>query len=98
MRRKVAGVPRATTLCLFINKQLRELDQKLMSEHIYKKIELIGSSASSIEDAVQNALQRAAKTIHSLRWFEVVETRGKIEDGNVAQWQVTIKVGFTLDE
>lgn len=69
-----------------------------MSEHIYKKIELIGSSASSIEDAVQNALQRAAKTIHSLRWFEVVETRGKIEDGNVAQWQVTIKVGFTLDE
>jgi len=69
-----------------------------MSEHVYKKIELIGSSASSIEDAVQNALQRAAKTVHSLRWFEVVETRGKIEDGNVAQWQVTIKVGFTLDE
>lgn len=69
-----------------------------MSDHVYKKIELIGSSASSIEDAVQNALQRAAKTVHSLRWFEVVETRGKIEDGNVAQWQVTIKVGFTLDE
>lgn len=69
-----------------------------MSEHVYKKIELTGSSTSSIEDAVQNALQRAAKTVHSLRWFEVVETRGDIKDGNVAHWQVTIKVGFTLDE
>jgi flavin-binding protein dodecin len=98
MLRKIAGVPRANTLFLFINKHLRKQDQKFMSENVYKKIELIGSSASSIEDAVQNALQRAAKTVHSLRWFEVVETRGKIEDGNVAQWQVTIKVGFTLDE
>jgi len=69
-----------------------------MSEHVYKKIELTGSSTSSIEDAVQNALQRAAKTVHSLRWFEVVETRGDIKDGNVAHWQVTIKVGFILDE
>ena len=69
-----------------------------MSEHVYKKIELTGSSTSSIEDAVQNALQRAAKTVHSLRWFEVVETRGDISDGSVARWQVTIKVGFTLDE
>jgi flavin-binding protein dodecin len=69
-----------------------------MSEHVYKKIELTGSSTSSIEDAVQNALQRAAKNVHSLRWFEVVETRGDIKDGNVAHWQVTIKVGFILDE
>ena len=69
-----------------------------MSEHVYKKIELTGSSTSSIEDAVQNALQRAAKTVHNLRWFEVVETRGDIKDGNVAHWQVTIKVGFSLDE
>ncbi len=69
-----------------------------MSEHVYKKIELTGSSPSSIEDAVQNALQRAAKTVHSLRWFEVMETRGDIKDGNVAHWQVTIKVGFILDE
>ena len=69
-----------------------------MSEHVYKKIELTGSSTSSIEGAVQNALQRAAKTVHSLRWFEVVETRGDIKDGNVAHWQVTIKVGFTLDD
>ncbi len=69
-----------------------------MSEHVYKKIELTGSSVSSIEDAVQNAIQRAAQTVHNLRWFEVVETRGTIEDGSVAHWQVTIKVGFTLDE
>ena len=69
-----------------------------MSEHVYKKIELTGSSTSSIEDAVQNALQCAAKTVHSLRWFEVVETRGDIKDGKVAHWQVTIKVGFILDE
>lgn len=69
-----------------------------MPEHVYKKIELTGSSTSSIEDAVHNALQRTAKTVHSLRWFEVVETRGDIQDGRVAHWQVTIKVGFTLDE
>ena len=69
-----------------------------MPEHVYKKIELTGSSTSSIEDAVQNAIQRAAKTVHGLRWFEVVETRGDIKDGSVAHWQVTIKVGFTLDD
>ncbi len=69
-----------------------------MSEHVYKKIELTGSSASSIEEAVQNALQRAAKTVHNLRWFEVVDTRGSIDNAMVAHWQVTIKVGFTLDE
>ena len=69
-----------------------------MPAHVYKKIELTGSSTSSIEDAVHNALQRAAKTVHGLRWFEVVETRGDIKDGKVAHWQVTIKVGFTLDD
>ncbi len=69
-----------------------------MSEHVYKKIELTGSSTSSIEDAVHKALQRAAKTVHNLRWFEVVDTRGDIKEGSVAHWQVTIKVGFTLDE
>ncbi len=69
-----------------------------MSDHIYKKIELVGSSTTSIEDAVQNALNRAAKTIRHMRWFEVVETRGQIADGAVAHWQVTLKIGFTLDE
>ena len=69
-----------------------------MSDHIYKKIELIGSSPNGIEDAVNNAVNRAAKTIRNMRWFEVVETRGHIEDGKVNEWQVTVKVGFTLDQ
>jgi flavin-binding protein dodecin len=69
-----------------------------MSDHIYKKLELVGSSATSIEDAVMNALTRAQKTIRNMRWFEVVETRGHIEDGKVKEWQVTVKVGFTLDK
>jgi dodecin len=69
-----------------------------MSEHVYKKIELTGSSTKSIEDAVTNAIDRASKTIRNMRWFEVCETRGHLEDGKIAHWQVTIKVGFTLDE
>ncbi|HVF72518.1 MAG TPA: dodecin [Chthoniobacterales bacterium] len=69
-----------------------------MSDHIYKKIELVGSSTASIEEAVTNALARAEKTIRNMRWFEVVETRGHIEDGKVNEWQVTVKVGFTLDQ
>ena len=68
-----------------------------MSNHIYKKVELVGSSPDSIEDAVQNAIAKASQTLRNLRWFEVVETRGQIEDGRVAHWQVTIKVGFTLE-
>ncbi|HEY5753538.1 MAG TPA: dodecin [Chthoniobacterales bacterium] len=69
-----------------------------MSNHVYKKIELVGSSPDSIEDAVKNALSRASKTLRNMRWFEVIETRGHIEDGKIAHWQVTIMVGFTLDE
>jgi hypothetical protein len=68
-----------------------------MSDHVYKKLELVGSSQSSIEDAVQNAISLAAKTIRNLRWFEVIETRGQIEDNKINHWQVTIKAGFTLD-
>ena len=68
-----------------------------MSDHVYKKLELVGSSTKSIEDAVENALARAAKTIRNMRWFEVVETRGHIEENKVDHWQVTVKVGFTLD-
>jgi flavin-binding protein dodecin len=67
-----------------------------MSEHVYKKIELVGSSKISIEDAIQNAISQAGTTIENLRWFEVVETRGQIEDNRIAYWQVTIKVGFTV--
>ncbi len=69
-----------------------------MSEHVYKKIELVGSSTTSIEDAVQNALTLAAKTIRNMRWFEVTETRGHIEENTINHWQVTVKVGFTLDK
>ena len=69
-----------------------------MADHIYKKIELIGSSADGFEEAVKNALARAKKTVRNMRWFEVVETRGQIVDGKVNEWQVTVKVGFTLDK
>ena len=68
-----------------------------MSDHVYKKIELIGSSPKSIDDAVRNAIARAEKTIRNMRWFEVTETRGYIENNKVDHWQVTVKVGFTLD-
>ena len=69
-----------------------------MSDHIYKQIELTGSSENSMEEAIRNAINRAGKTLHNLRWFQVTETRGYIEDGEVAYWQVTVKIGFTLDE
>ena len=68
-----------------------------MNEHVYKKIELVGSSEVSMEDAIKNAVDRAAQTIRQLRWFEVVETRGYIENNQVAYWQVTVKIGFTLE-
>ena len=68
-----------------------------MNEHVYKLIELTGTSATSIEEAVNNALARAAKTVRNMRWFEVTETRGKIDAGRASQWQVTVKVGFTLE-
>ncbi|MGI8482575.1 MAG: dodecin [Chthoniobacterales bacterium] len=68
-----------------------------MSDHVYKKIELVGSSPRGIEEAVQNALALAEKTIRNMRWFEVTETRGHIEDGKVQHWQVTVDVGFTRD-
>lgn len=69
-----------------------------MSEHVYKKVELTGSSPTSIEEAVQNAIARASQTLRNLRWFEVSEVRGQIDEGKIAHWQVTVKVGFTLDE
>ena len=68
-----------------------------MSDHIYKMIELVGSSPNGIEDAVNNAITRAGKTIRNMKWFEVAEVRGHLENNKVADWQVTVKVGFTLD-
>ncbi|MGR8979886.1 MAG: dodecin [Gammaproteobacteria bacterium] len=67
-----------------------------MSDHIYKKIELTGSSTVGLQQAIENAIGRASQTVQNMRWFEVVETRGNIENGKVAHWQVTIKVGFAL--
>jgi len=69
-----------------------------MSNHVYKTLELVGSSPISADDAVRTAVSRAAAIVRNLRWFEVTETRGHIENGNVAHWQVTIKVGFTLED
>src|ERR1041384_5227054 len=69
-----------------------------MADHVYKKIELVGSSPNSVDEAVKNALARAAKTVRNMRWFEVTETRGYIEEGNIAHWQVTLKVCFTLEK
>ncbi|HEV3409157.1 MAG TPA: dodecin [Chthoniobacterales bacterium] len=68
-----------------------------MSEHVYKKIELVGSSPNSIEEAVTNAIARASQTVRNMRWFEVTETRGHIEDGKIGHWQVTVQIGFTLE-
>lgn len=69
-----------------------------MSDNIYKIIEVVGSSATSIEDAIQGAVARASSSLEELRWFEVVGTRGHIEDGKVAHYQVTLRIGFTLKD
>jgi hypothetical protein len=68
-----------------------------MSDHVYKSIELTGSSKTSIEDAVNQAVEKAAKSVRNMQWFQVLETRGHIVNGKVGHWQVTIKVGFTLE-
>lgn len=66
-------------------------------DHIYKKIELVGSSSESIEKAVENAIGKASESLRNLRWFEVTETRGHLEEGRISHWQVTVKVGLTLE-
>jgi Uncharacterized conserved protein len=68
-----------------------------MKDHVYKILELVGSSEKSIDDAIRNAVTRASKTIRDMKWFEVVQTRGHIEKGSVAHYQVTLRVGFTLE-
>ena len=68
------------------------------NNHVYKLIELTGSSPNGIEDAVNNAISRASKSVRNMRWFEVTETRGHIENGKIGHWQVTVKVGFTLED
>ena len=68
-----------------------------MSDHVYKIVEIVGSSPTSIEDAIDTAVQRASATLREIRWFEVVNTRGHVENGRVAHYQVTLRLGFTLE-
>ncbi|HVI24639.1 MAG TPA: dodecin [Xanthomonadaceae bacterium] len=68
-----------------------------MTNHVYKALELTGSSATSSDDAVRVAIEKAAQSVRDIRWFEVLETRGHVEGGKIAHWQVTVKVGFTVD-
>jgi flavin-binding protein dodecin len=68
-----------------------------MSDHVYKSIELTGSSKTSCDDAIRTAIAHASKTIRNIRWFHVIETRGHVDEGQVAYWQVTLKVGFTIE-
>ena len=68
-----------------------------MSNHVYKMLELTGSSSSGFEDAVQNAIAKASEPVRNIQWFSVTETRGHVIEGKVAHWQVTIKLGFTLE-
>jgi flavin-binding protein dodecin len=69
-----------------------------MPDHIYKHIELTGSSKNSIEEAVQNAVKKSQQTVRNMRWFQMTDLRGHIDDGTVSHWQVTIKIGFTLED
>ncbi len=69
-----------------------------MAGHVYKKVEIVGSSPDGLQEAIENGVAKAAETLHNLRWFEVVETRGQLDEGRIAHWQVTLKIGFTLDD
>lgn len=69
-----------------------------MSHHVYKHLELTGSSTIGIEDAIKTAIAKAAKTVRKMHWFEVIDTRGYIAEGQVAHWQVTVKIGFTIED
>ena len=68
-----------------------------MTDHVYKMLELTGSSSVSIEDAVQKAITKASQTVRHIHWFSITETRGHVVDGKIAHWQVSLKVGFTLE-
>jgi dodecin len=71
---------------------------ELVTSHVYKVIELAGSSETSIEDAITTAVEQAGKTVRNMDWFEVVQTRGHIENGKIGHYQVMLKIGFTLEE
>ncbi|MFO8037501.1 MAG: dodecin family protein [Anaerolineales bacterium] len=69
-----------------------------MKENVYKKIEITGTSGTSLEDAINNAIAKASETVRNMRWFEMTEIRGRIDGVETIQWQVTIKIGFTLED
>jgi flavin-binding protein dodecin len=69
-----------------------------MSDHVYKSVEITGTSTKNVEEAVRNAVSRASKSLHNMRWFEIVGVRGEISKDEILHWQVTTKIGFTLDE
>jgi hypothetical protein len=89
---------RIETLLQPIRSDGRDTGKPAMKDPVYKLIELTGTSTTSIEDAVDKAIKRAHKTVKKLGWFQVVETRGNIDKGKVQHWQVTIKVGFTVED
>jgi flavin-binding protein dodecin len=95
----VAGRPLADSVATACPRRARSSTntEAAMEDHIYRVIQIVGSSEKSIDDAIQRAVSRASKTLRDLRWFEVVETRGHIESGKVHHFQVTLKVGFTLE-
>jgi dodecin len=68
------------------------------ANHVYKHVELTGSSRTGLQDAIETAIARASQTLRNMHWFEVLETRGYLEEGKIAYWQVTIKVGFTIED
>ena len=68
-----------------------------MSNHVYKLLELTGSSPDGVDQAVRNAIEKASETVRNIHWFEIKEVRGQVADGKVAHWQVTLKLGFTLE-
>lgn len=69
-----------------------------MSDHVYKSIEVTGSSTTGQDDAIRRAIEKSGESLHHMRWFQVLDTRGHIENGKIAHWQVTIKIGFTIEE
>lgn len=69
-----------------------------MTDKVYKKVEVVGTSSASLEEAIRNAVKKSSKTIRNMGWFEVVETRGRIEGGDVSQWQVGVRIGFAVED
>ncbi len=69
-----------------------------MTNKVYKKIDVIGTSQMNLEDAIQNAIKRSDETVRNMRWFEVDEIRGRIDEGDVTEWQVTVRIGFAVGE